>query len=796
MKISYNWLKELVDFDWTPEQLADKLTMSGLETESILPMVEGLDKIVVGKVEKTEKHPSSDKLSVCLVNVGSKKLQIVCGAPNVQTGQFVPVALVGAILPDGMQIKSDEIKKVKSEGMLCSEKELGLGEEKDGIMVLENGLQAGISLKTALGLDDWILDVDLTPNRPDCLSMLGIAREISALTGSPIRKPKIEIIESSEQISSYVRIEIEDKIACPRYTARIVKSVNIAPSPFWLKRKLLAVGIRPINNVVDIGNLVMMELGHPLHAFDYALFSTKKIAVKKAKENERFITLDGVERKLNQDVLLITDGKNGVAIAGIMGGMESEISSYTKDVLIESAYFDPRTIRRGRMKLGISTESSYRFERGADPNITEMAVNRAASLIKQIAGGEILKGVADTYPNPIIPLKLDLRPKRVNQILSISLSAQEMSKILNSLDLKTKDKGNSLEVEAPTFRPDLTREIDLIEEIARIYGYDKIGIASNAGGSLLTEIIVEEKLQRKVKNLLIGKGFFEIVTNNLVHPKLLNKINPEYEPLALRNPLSEEMSVLATSLAYGMLSIIAHNKNHKQNDLKLFELGKIILPKEKDKLPLEKQSLCLALSGKRKPMQWGESHKDEVDFFDLKGIIEEIFESIGVAKLEVSPNKKSLFEPDCSLSFLANRELIGFCGEISKEILDDFDIKDKVFLAELDFELLAKLTPFEISYVALPKFPDSKRDLAILVDQDVLSQEVEKTIREVGKELVDEVALFDVYQGKQIPKEKKSLAYSISYRLPERTLTDKEIETAHQNIINQLKKEFKAELRQ
>jgi len=447
------------------------------------------------------------------------------------------------------------------------------------------------------------------------------------------------------------------------------------------------------------------------------------------------------------------------------------------------------------MKLGISTESSYRFERGADPNITELAIDRAAQLMSQLAGGEVLQGRVDNYAKPISPLKITLRPKRANQLLDISLSSQEMNGILESLELKTQDRGEILEVEIPTFRPDLTRGIDLIEEIARVYGYDKIGLSSRSGGSLLNQISTEEKIQKRVKNLLIGRGFFEIITSNLVDPKLLEKINPQEKPLTIRNPLSEELSVLATSLACGMLAVIAHNKNHKQKDLKLFELGKVILPKAKEKLPEERHDLCLALSGRRKPMQWGENYKEEVDFFDLKGIIEEILQDMNVSNLKFVAHTREPFERECSLTLSIDNEVIGFCGQVARAILDDFGIKDKVFLAELNFDLLSKWSCFEKSFTPLLRFPSSRRDLAIIVDQEILSGDIEESIRAGGKDLVEELVLFDLYQGKQVPKGKKSLAYSISYRSSQKTLTDEEVEKAHQNIVSRLKKQFGAELR-
>jgi phenylalanyl-tRNA synthetase beta chain len=430
MKVSYKWLKELVDFDWTPEGLAAKLTDAGVEVETITPLGKGLERVVVGEIRRIQKHPQADHLSVCEVEIGSEFLQVVCGAPNVEEKAKVPVALIGAKLPIGMEITKTALKGVDSFGMICSEKELGIGENREGIMILDSGLKIGLPISVALDLEDFVLDLDLTPNRADCLSIVGVARDVGALFGSSVRKPTIKSNEIEELTKDWVEVEIQDSVACPRYAARVIKDVKIKSSPFWLKRKLESVGMRSINNVVDITNFVMMETGHPLHAFDYDLFSQtpnhfgsgqKKVTVRRAEDGEKFITLDEVERTLNNEVLLITDGKRPVAIAGIMGGMESEVSPDTKNVLLESAYFDPRVIRRGRIFLGISTEASQRFERGVDPNGVVNAAHRACQLLEELAEGKVLKGAVDNYPSPIMPAQVTLRPQRVNQILATNL---------------------------------------------------------------------------------------------------------------------------------------------------------------------------------------------------------------------------------------------------------------------------------------------------------------------------------------------------------------------------------------
>ncbi len=480
---------------------------------------------MVGEIKAIEKHPQADKLSVCKVEIGSEFLQIVCGAPNVKERAKVPVALIGAELPTGIKITKATLRGVDSFGMICSEKELGIGDDQKGIMILDSQVKIGLPVSEALDLEDCVLDLDLTPNRADCLSMVGVARDVAALSGSSVKKPPIEYNEADQSTQDWVQVEIQDSEACPRYAARVIQEVKIGNSPFWLKRKLESVGMRPINNVVDVTNFVMMETGHPLHAFDYDLFSQKKVVVRRAKKGEKFVTLDEVERELNDQILLITDGRNPVAIAGIMGGMESEVGSSTKNVLLESAYFDPRLIRRGRISLGISTEASQRFERGVDPNGVVNSAHRACQLLEELAGGKVLKGVVDDYSSPILPLQVTLRPQRVNRILATDLRSEEMSRILKSLDMEVVEN-QDLKVTVPTFRPDLSREIDLIEEITRIHGYDQIKTSLRASGNLVTQVSEEERSVTRLKQLLTGQGFFEVLTNNLVDPSILKSVCP------------------------------------------------------------------------------------------------------------------------------------------------------------------------------------------------------------------------------------------------------------------------------
>jgi len=791
MKVSYTWLKDFVDIEKSPEEIASKLTLSGSEVETIDVMGSDLDGVIVGEIKKTETHPTDEKLSVCQVDVGKEILQIVCGAPNVEAKAKVPVALIGARLFDGTKIKKANLKGIESFGMICSEVELGVGEDSQGIMILNKKLVVGEDLSKALDLEDFIFNLDLTPNRPDCLSILGVARELSAIFGLELRKPKPKVEETDTPASSQVKVKIDEPSLCPRYTCRIIRGIKVGPSPFWLRRRLQACGVRSINNVVDVTNYVMLELGHPLHAFDYDLFSKFEVVVRKAKQKEKFVTLDEVERELNPDILLITDGEKPVAIGGIMGGLESEVSEITKNVLLESAYFNPGMIRRGRLKLGIASESSYRFERGTDPNMVDFASNRAAELINELAGGELLKGVVDNYPERIPAVKITLRTERVNQILGTELSSSDVSKILKSLEFAVK-KDRNLKVEVPTFRPDVTREIDLIEEVARIYGYDQIDTRMRSSGNLVTPRPKEDILLKSVREILFGLGLYEVITNDLVDPEMMGKVFSEKELVRIQNPLSEDMSVLRTSLFYNLLSVLSHNKKRREDQVRIFEIGKVFKDRNQQ-LPEERCKIGIALSGFLEPVFW---HKKScLDFFYMKGILESFFESLSLDFPIPTPQRHPCFKRDRGFDLRIEEQKIGVLGEVNQDILKDFDIKDKVFLCEMDFDLLLSLVTIKRSYQTLPKYPPVDRDIAIVVDNSVLAGDVEKLVKKTGGGVLEKVTLFDLYRGDQIPSGKKSLAYSLRYRSKEKTLTDEGVNEIHSEIIKILKKELGADLR-
>ena len=800
MKASYRWLKELVDFNWSPEELTDRLTLAGLEVESLTPRGFGLEKVIIGEIKKVEKHPQAEKLSICQVDTGKEVLQVICGAENVKAGMKSPLALIGTRLPSGTTIEKATLKGIESYGMLCSEMELGIGEESEGIMVLEDELKIGESLKKALDLEDFILDIDLTPNRPDAASIIGIARDIAALSGGKLKKPEYAVKEIGQPASEWVEVLIDEPKDCPRYAARVIKEVKIGKSPFWLRRKLECCGMRAINNLVDITNFVLLETGHPLHAFDYDLFARhsgelkRKVLIRRAKEKEKLITLDEVERTLNPEVLLITDGEKPVALAGIMGGMESEVTGKTRNVLLESAYFNPRVIRRGRISLGLNTEASYRFERGADPNMADKAADRAAQLMENLCEGKVLKGVVDNYPEPVLPLKLSFRPERCSNILGAGIESKNIKEIFENLEVKVAENDPAkMSVEVPTFRPDLTREIDLIEEIARIYGYDKIESRFRAGGELLTPVSDEERLIRKIKDLLAGKNFCEVVTNNLVNPVKMSRVSPSKKGVRVLNPLNEELSVLTTSLCYNLLSIISHNLNRKEKDLRLFELSKVFWAKEENS-PGEKLQLEIALCGKKAPVFWGEK-ENKVNFYDLKGILENLLAELKIQDYTLLPEESNLFSGEISFELQAKGKVIGILGKVSDEILKLFDIQEEIFLAEIDFQNLSEEIPPLEFYTPLPRFPKVERDISLVVEEGILAGDLEKKIRESGGKLIERIQLFDLYKGPQVPDGKKSLAYAIWYRSEERTLTDEEVEKTHRKIVEGLKASFGAELR-
>ncbi len=791
MQLGLNWLKELVDFEWDAEELCERLTMAGVACEATRTVFDPFSGIVAGKIKKVERHPEADNLSICTVDIGIKTVTTVCGAPNVAVGLKSPFATVGADLPGGMKIEQVEKQGVKSEGMLCSEKELGLSDQASIIMELEAGIKTGSDLWEKLELEEPLIEFELTPNRPDCMSAIGIAREIAALAGTVVKRPEFELEEIEKEAAELVKIEIEDPEACPRYAARIIEHIKVGPSPFWLKRKLVSAGIRPINNVVDITNLVLMEYAQPLHAFDYELFSMPQVLVRTAQDNEKFTTLDEKEHTLRENDILITDATKAVALGGIMGGLNSEVNYNTDKVLLESAHFNPTNICRTRKRLAIQSESAIRFEKGADPNIVDTACDYAAYLLSKLASGRVLTGIVDAYPRVIEPISIELRPSRTNQILATDITAPQMIDILHALEFGVKS-GKTITVDVPTFRPDCTREIDLIEEIARIYGYDKIGTSLRASGNLLTERSEDELFTEKVRENLGRQGLYEIMTINLIDPDKGRKLGMEDKFIDLLNPLSADLAAYRTNLFMSMLQVVARNLNRRQNDIKLFEIGNIAY--RTNGTHAEETHLAIGVCGRPNVRNWAVTEQ-EYDFYDLKGIAEEFCGGLRLGSLSIKEQDYPFLENGISFNLFFGDSHVGWGGKASNNALKIYDIETPVYYFEVNMEKLTPLYTKDVVFRKLPRYPSVWRDIALIVDEGLFAEKLLETIYNSGDNILVNAELFDVYTGKQIDKGKKSLAFNLEFRSDEKTLTDEEVEPVFNNIISQLQKQFDAKLR-
>ncbi|MGB9627660.1 MAG: phenylalanine--tRNA ligase subunit beta [Thermodesulfobacteriota bacterium] len=801
MKISLNWLKDYVDIQMDLKDLVNLLTMAGLEVEEVLSVGEGFEKVIVAEIESIQKHPNADRLSWVKVKTDQESLSIVCGATNIKEGQKVPLALVGAKLPNGMEIKRSKIRGVTSEGMLCSEIELGLGEDASGIMILSSSLPVGSDLGEVLGLKDVILNLSITPNRPDCLCVIGVAREIAALTHQKVRYPKILLSDQGDEIHQRTSVTILDPDLCPRYVARMIEGVKIGPSPLWMKNRLEKVGIRSINNVVDVTNYVMMEYGQPLHAFDFELLEEGRIVVRRAQQGESFFTLDGVKRTLTQEMLVICDGVKPVAIAGVMGGLNSEIKEDTKVVLLESAYFSPMENRWTSKQLGLETEAAYRFGRGIDYGGCVTAANRAAQLIQESTGGRVLEGVIDAYPKVIKPNPIRLRVKRIHQILGIEVSSEKVKDYLKSLELEVAEgDGEDFIVHPPTFRRDLEREIDLIEEIARMDGYENIPTTLPQGSPSGEERSKNLLIEKKAIDLLLHQGYHEVITYSFTSPSScdflgLRPDDPRRKQIRILNPLTEDFSVMRTSLIPGLLEVARYNISRKNLNLKLFELRKVFLYQEGEKLPKEVKFLTGLAMGMDHEPHWAYPLR-AIDFYDIKGAIENILEELQVKKVKFIKAKDIpyLHPGKASRLFVEEKE-VGVLGEVHPDVLNHYGIHERIYLFEIDFEELVRRAGEGRRFQPLPKFPEVYRDLSVVVREEIEAEKIGEAIWGVKEPLIQEIRLFDVYQGPPIPKGKRGVSYRIRYQAPDRTLTDEEVNQIHEKVIVQLREAFGVELR-
>lgn len=795
MLVPVKWIRDYVNIDMDTVEFADKMTMTGTKVELVEFLGKEISNVVVGQIKEITQHPNADKLVVCQVNVGEEELVQICtGAKNVSEGDYIPVAKVNSTLPGGIKIKKGKLRGEASHGMLCSADELGIDEHfvdeksKDGIYILNDmeNLVIGQDIKEFLGIDDAIIDFELTANRPDCRSMIGIAREAAVTIGEKIKYPEIEVKACDEDIDFEVKVESPD--LCMRYGARIIKDVKIEPSPYWMQRRLIEAGIRPINNIVDITNFVMLEQGQPLHAFDLNELPTGKIVVRNAVEGEKFTTLDEVERTLDKDMLVITDGEKPVAIAGVMGGLNSGIKDDTTAVLFEGAAFNADSIRLTSKKLGLRTEASGRYEKGVCTELSIIGVERACQLVEMLGAGRVLRGTVEDYPVKQAVQTLTVNPSRIIKNIGIDLSLDGFVKILEDLEFKCDLKSaDEVVIEVPAFRLDIEQEADIYEEVARIYGFENIPSKQLEGNATAGVKTPKQKFMDKIKDTATSIGLYEILTYSFVSPKSLDKIKlPEDDKkrdyITLINPLGEDTSVMRTTMMPSMLNVLYTNVSRKVESGFAFECGHTFTPQEG--LPIETNHLCVGMYGK------------DVDFFVLKGALETILDAVGFENYEIIPEtNNTTFHPGRCATIMYNNIYIGTFGEVHPEVIDNYNLGQRVYLAELDLDLIFENSDRTIIYNPLPKYPSTSRDIALLVKDDVIVKQIEDIIKANGEDLVESYKLFDVYKGSQIADGYKSIAYSIIYRSKDKTLTDEDVNKVHQNIIRELEEKLDAKLR-
>ncbi|MDD5260181.1 MAG: phenylalanine--tRNA ligase subunit beta [bacterium] len=789
MKVSYKWLKEFIDTDLSPKDIADKLTMAGIEIATCTSLDKGIRNVVTAEVKEVKPHLNADKLVFCQVFNGKETLDIVCGARNFKAGDKVALAQVGALLPGGKEITAVEIRGQKSFGMMCSERELELSDSHGGIMILPPETPLGVDINTILELDDYILEAEPTPNRGDALSVLGLARELAAVLNQKLKLPQAKVKEPIDKVERFVTVEIKDPDLCPRYTARYLMNVTVKPSPLWMQNRLRNCGLRPINNVVDITNYVLLELGHPLHAFDATLLEDEKIIVRRAKEAEELVTLDGVQRKLNTKMLVIADAKKPIALAGIMGGEFSSVKEHTTEVVLESAYFNPVSIRKTAKSVGLNTDASYRFERGVDVENMVLALNRIAQLIQDLAGGQAAKGIIDTYPQKIKQPKITVRQERVNKVLGVPVSFAHTKRILKSLGFMfTENTGTeSLHVVVPTWRNDITREIDVIEEIAEINGYEEIPATLPQGHTIKTSSNKEWEHKHKTAVYMHQTGFAEIISYSFIGEKDYARIGRPVEGdmyIRIANPLTEDAAIMRTTLVCGLLNNIVWNINHGNNQIKIFEQGRVFQGKGKETYANEVNMLGLAVCG-IKP----------ADIFYIKGVISGLLKSCGIINVEFKSSQDSLYNPALCLEISSGGEKLGVFGRLAAKVKNKYGLEQDVYLGELDLTKSLVLSVERRQYQPISKLPGIRRDLALLLSQEVSHETVMKTLWEMASPLVKEISLFDVYQGEKVEAGHKSYAYTLLYQADDRTLQDEEVNRLHTDLVSKVVPKLNARVR-
>ncbi len=796
MKTSYSWIKRYVpDLDVAPEEYADAMTLSGTKVEGYEVLSADLDRIVVGQIQKIERHPNADKLVVCKVDIGGETVQIVTGAPNVFVGAKAPVVLDGGRvacghdnkkISGGIAIKAGELRGVASEGMLCSIEELGSSREfypeapQDGIYIFPDDVKVGSDAIKELGLDEVVFEYEVTSNRADCYSVIGIAREAAATFKKEFKAPKVSVKANNEEASQYISVRVDDERLCPRYCARVVKNIKIGPSPKWMQRALASSGIRPINNLVDITNFVMEEYGHPMHAFDLDTVAGRQIIVRRASDNESFVTLDGKEHVLDSDMLMICDAEKAIGIAGIMGGQNSMITDDVKNVLFEAANFDGTNIRLSAKRLGMRTDASSKFEKGLDPNGAKEAVDRACQLIEELGCGEVVGGYVDVYPNERKPERVRFEPEKINDLLGTRIAKEEMLGYLEAVELKYDEETN--EIIVPTFRQDVKCTADIAEEVARFYGYDNIPVTLPKGEATVGKLPFYLRVQNKAAEIVEYRGFSQGMCYSFESPKvfdklLLDKDAKERNAIEISNPLGEDFSIMRTTPLNGILTSLSTNFNRRNKEARLYEIGNIYIPKSLplSELPKERKMLTLGMYGSG-------------DFFDLKGVVEEIFEKIGMdkgAKYEAEP-KRPYLHPGRQANISYDKAEVGCMGEVHPSVADAYGIGARCYIAVIDLSEIVKYATFDRKYREIPKYPSVNRDISVVVPKEVPASAIDEMIRQRGGKILESVELFDLYEGSQIEDGFKSMAYSIVFRSSERTLAEQDISSAMKKILNGL----------
>ena len=796
MNTSLSWIKAYVpELDCTAQEYTDAMTLTGTKVEGFERLDKNLDKIVIGQIEKIERHPDADKLIICQVNIGTETIQIVTGAPNVKEGDKVPVVLDGGsvagshdgkMAEDGIKIKKGKLRGIESNGMMCSIEELGSSRDmypeapEYGIYIFPEDAVVGESAVKALGLDDVVFEYEITSNRVDCYSVVGIAREAAATFRKPFCPPVVTATGNNEDVHDYVKVTVQDPELCPRYTARVVKNIKIAPSPVWLQRRLASCGIRPINNIVDITNYVMEEYGQPMHAYDYDTIAGHEIVVRRAGKDEKFVTLDGQERTMDENVLMICDGEKAIGIAGIMGGENSMITDDVKTMMFEAACFDGTNIRLSSKRVGLRTDASGKFEKGLDPNNAQAAIDRACQLIEEFGAGEVVGGMVDVYSKKKEPVRVTFEPEKINALLGTDISREEMLKYFDKIELAYDEATN--EIVAPTFRHDIFRTADLAEEVARFYGYDNIPTTLPKGEATTGKLPFYLRIEETARDIAEFCGFSQGYSYSFESPKVFDKLLiPEGDQLrqaiSISNPLGEDFSIMRTISLNGMLNSLAFNYNHRNKNVRLYELGNVYLPKSLPltELPDERMQFTLGMYG-------------EGDFFTMKGVVEEFFEKIGLRKpAKYDPNAgKPYLHPGRQANIIYEGTVVGYIGEVHPAVADNYGIGERTYVAVLDMKNIVSFATYDRKFEGIARFPAVTRDLSMVVPKQILAGQIEEMIAQRGGKHLESYHLFDLYEGAQIEKGYKSMAYSITFRAKDKTLEESDIASAMKKILNGL----------